>query len=185
MKDFCPNAPSWTVQAEVPLLLRTASGAASAFLPSAPTSSAPGEFVLGDRFSGELRKKADAAAARGPARFGSSPTAKRRLAGKTPRPCRRDIAPIAMGADQRQKSAKSARETLQYFADQGVDLKVISGDNAITVANIAKNSRSRTRRPLVDATTLHSEEDIAEAVQKFSVFGPCDAAAEAAESSRP
>lgn len=69
------------------------------------------------------------------------------------------------------KIRREAPRTLRYFADQGVDLKVISGDNAVTVANIAKKAGLRTADRYVDATTLETEEDIAAAMREYSVFG--------------
>lgn len=69
------------------------------------------------------------------------------------------------------KIRREAPRTLRYFADQGVDLKVISGDNAVTVANIAKKAGLDQAGSYVDATTLETEEDIAEAVRSYSVFG--------------
>lgn len=69
------------------------------------------------------------------------------------------------------KIRAEAPDTLAYFAEQGVDIKIISGDNAITVANIAKKSGLKTAEQYVDATTLQTPEDIKEAAQKYSVFG--------------
>ena len=69
------------------------------------------------------------------------------------------------------KIRAEAPDTLAYFAEQGVDIKIISGDNAITVANIAKKSGLKTAEQYVDATTLQTLEDIKEAAQKYSVFG--------------
>ena len=69
------------------------------------------------------------------------------------------------------KIRPEARKTLRYFADQGVDLKVISGDNAITVANIAKKAGLEQADLFVDATTLKSEDDIKQAAGKYAVFG--------------
>jgi len=69
------------------------------------------------------------------------------------------------------KIRREASRTLRYFADQGVDLKVISGDNAVTVSYIAKKAGLETADKYVDATTLHSHEDIYDAVKKYSVFG--------------
>ena len=68
------------------------------------------------------------------------------------------------------KIRAEAPDTLAYFAEQGVDIKIISGDNAITVANIAK-IRIKTAEQYVDATTLQTPDDIKEAAQKYSVFG--------------
>lgn len=69
------------------------------------------------------------------------------------------------------KIRREAPRTLRYFADQGVDLKVISGDNAVTVANIARKAGLQNADKYVDATTLETEEDIRRAVQEYAVFG--------------
>ena len=69
------------------------------------------------------------------------------------------------------KIRAEAPDTLAYFAEQGVDIKIISGDNAITVASIAKKAGLKTAEQYVDATTLQTPEEIKEAAQKYSVFG--------------
>ena len=69
------------------------------------------------------------------------------------------------------KIRAEAPDTLAYFAEQGVDIKIISGDNAITVANIAKKAGLKTAEQYVDATTLQTPEEIKEAAKKYSVFG--------------
>ena len=69
------------------------------------------------------------------------------------------------------KIRAEAPDTLAYFAEQGVDIKIISGDNPITVANIAKKAGLKTAQQYIDATTLQTPEDIKQAAQKYSVFG--------------
>ncbi|MDU7337112.1 MAG: cation-translocating P-type ATPase [Clostridium sp.] len=69
------------------------------------------------------------------------------------------------------KIRPEAPQTLLYFAEQGVDLKVISGDNPITVSNIAKKAGMQNADNYVDATTLQTEEALAEAAEHYSVFG--------------
>ena len=69
------------------------------------------------------------------------------------------------------KIRREAPRTLRYFADQGVDLKVISGDNAVTVANIARKAGLEHADRYVDASTLETEEDIRRAVKEYAVFG--------------
>lgn len=69
------------------------------------------------------------------------------------------------------KIRDNARETLEYFADQGVDIKVISGDNAVTVANIAKRAGLEGADQYVDATTLKTYDDIKQAAETYTVFG--------------
>ena len=66
---------------------------------------------------------------------------------------------------------KDAKETLAYFNEQGVDLKVISGDDPITVSSIAKRAGLNNAHHYVDATTLSTSEEITEALNKYSVFG--------------
>ncbi len=69
------------------------------------------------------------------------------------------------------KIRPSARLTLEYFADQGVDIKVISGDNAATVSNVAAKAGLNGAERYVDATTLTTPEEIAEAAEEYTVFG--------------
>ncbi len=66
---------------------------------------------------------------------------------------------------------KEAPETFSYFAEQGVEIKVISGDNPVTVSEVAKEAGIQGADKYVDAATLETEEDIAEAVKKYVVFG--------------
>jgi cation-transporting ATPase E len=65
----------------------------------------------------------------------------------------------------------NARETLEYFFDQGVDIKILSGDNVLTVSSVAKRAGLWDADNYVDASKLESYEDIREAVDKYSVFG--------------
>lgn len=65
----------------------------------------------------------------------------------------------------------TAKETLRYFYKEGVDIKIISGDNVTTVSNIAKRAGVKNYDKSVDASTLRTKEDIKEAVSKYAVFG--------------
>ena len=69
------------------------------------------------------------------------------------------------------KIRPSARLTLEYFADQGVDIKVISGDNAATVSNVASKAGLQGAENYIDATTLSTPEEIAAAAGEYTVFG--------------
>ncbi|MEE1076446.1 MAG: cation-translocating P-type ATPase [Acutalibacteraceae bacterium] len=69
------------------------------------------------------------------------------------------------------KIRKEAKATLEYFDKQGVDLKVISGDNVETVSAISADAGLKNYDKVIDATTLETEEDIYNAVEKYSVFG--------------
>ena len=66
---------------------------------------------------------------------------------------------------------ETAKETFAYFHDQGVTVKVISGDNALAVSEVAKRAGIRGAENYVDARTLETDEDIAEAVERYTVFG--------------
>ncbi len=64
-----------------------------------------------------------------------------------------------------------APETLRYFASQGVELKVISGDNAATVSYIAQKAGLANAEQYVDASTLQTEEELRAAASRYTVFG--------------
>lgn len=64
-----------------------------------------------------------------------------------------------------------AKETFSYFAEQGVAIKVISGDNPLTVSEVAGQAGIEGAQNYVDARTLQTEEEIAAAVEKYTVFG--------------
>ena len=66
---------------------------------------------------------------------------------------------------------KEAPETFAYFAEQGVEVKVISGDNPLTVSEVAKEAGIKDAESYVDAATLHTDEDIADAIAEYTVFG--------------
>lgn len=64
-----------------------------------------------------------------------------------------------------------APDTLAYFESQGVDLKVISGDDPVTVSAIARRAGLKNAEQYVDATTITTQEQMDEAVATYSVFG--------------
>ena len=66
---------------------------------------------------------------------------------------------------------ENAESTFTYFKEQGVAIKVISGDNPATVSEVAKRAGIDGAENYVDASTLESEKDITEAVDKYTVFG--------------
>lgn len=65
----------------------------------------------------------------------------------------------------------NVQETFQYMADQDVRIVVISGDNPKTVSEIATMAGIANADRYIDATTLQTEEDFAEAVMKYTIFG--------------
>lgn len=66
---------------------------------------------------------------------------------------------------------ENAESTFTYFKEQGVAIKVISGDNPATVSEVAKRAGIDGAENYVDASTLASEKDITEAVDRYTVFG--------------
>lgn len=66
---------------------------------------------------------------------------------------------------------KDAPETFRYFAEQGVAVKVISGDNPVTVSQVAMEAGIADAATYIDMSTLHTEDDIREAATQYTVFG--------------
>ena len=66
---------------------------------------------------------------------------------------------------------KNAPDILGYFEEQGVDLKVISGDDPVTVAAIAARAGLKDADKYIDATTIYTDEEMEDAILKYSVFG--------------
>lgn len=66
---------------------------------------------------------------------------------------------------------EEAPDTLAFFDSQGVDLKVISGDDPVTVSAIAKKAGLKNANHYIDATTIKTSEEMQRAVAECSVFG--------------
>lgn len=66
---------------------------------------------------------------------------------------------------------ESAKETFSYFAEQGVDVKVISGDNPLTVSRVAAQAGICNADRYTDASTLRDEEAVKKALLENTVFG--------------
>ncbi len=64
-----------------------------------------------------------------------------------------------------------APDTFRYFAEQGVCVKVISGDNPRTVAEVAREAGIPGASLFIDATKLKEDADFDAAVEKYTVFG--------------
>ena len=65
---------------------------------------------------------------------------------------------------------KNAKEMLGYFKEQEVDIKIISGDNPITVSTIAKRAGLEDYESYIDLSTLGSDAEIVDIVDKYSIF---------------
>ncbi|NLH00487.1 MAG: HAD-IC family P-type ATPase, partial [Clostridiales bacterium] len=69
------------------------------------------------------------------------------------------------------KIRKNAPETFRYFEKQGVTIKVISGDNPITVSEVAKRAGIANADRYIDARTLTDDRQIRKAASEYTVFG--------------
>ncbi len=67
------------------------------------------------------------------------------------------------------KIRKNAKKTLKYFEEQGVDVKIISGDSIVTIANIA-NRLNINNIKAIDMTNVHDDE-ISSLIASYNVFG--------------
>ena len=66
---------------------------------------------------------------------------------------------------------ENAKQTFRYFAKQDVQIKVISGDNPLTVSQIAKEAGIEGSENYVDASTIKSNKQLIDALRKYTVFG--------------
>ena len=64
-----------------------------------------------------------------------------------------------------------AQGTFSYFAQQGVAIKVISGDNPATVADVAQRAGIQNADQYIDTTSLQTDEDFLRAADTYTVFG--------------
>lgn len=69
------------------------------------------------------------------------------------------------------KIRAEAKDTLTFFKEQGVTIKIISGDNPVTVKSVAARAGLEDAENYVDASTLVTEEMVYEAADKYTIFG--------------
>lgn len=65
---------------------------------------------------------------------------------------------------------KNAKEMLGFFKEEGVDVKVISGDNPITVSSISRQAGLEDYESYIDLSTIKNDDEIADIVDKYSIF---------------
>ena len=123
-----------------------------------------GEFILRDRFS-EIRETVEAYAQKG-SRVLLLAHSSHAFGDKTLPDAPKPLALVLLS----DKIRASAPETLRYFSEQGVTLKVISGDDAATAASIAGKAGLPGADRFLDASTL-SPEQLREAAEDYTVFG--------------
>ena len=123
-------------------------------------------FVLGEKYDGHLRAMAEEKAAQG-MRVTVLARCKGIIDGDN-LPEIGDILGLVLMTDALRDNAE---ETLRYFREQDVTVKVISGDDPRTVSAIAERVKLEGAGNWVDATTLETEEDIENACERYTVFG--------------
>ena len=64
-----------------------------------------------------------------------------------------------------------AKETLAFFQENDVDIKVISGDNPITVSSLARQAGVKDAHRYIDASTLTTDEELENAIMNYNVIG--------------
>ena len=65
---------------------------------------------------------------------------------------------------------RNAKEMLGYFKEQGVDVKIISGDNPLTVSTIAKKAGLEDYESYIDLSTISTDAEIVNLVDRYSIF---------------
>ncbi len=123
------------------------------------------EFVLKDRF-GEIKEKCEGYAKEG-YRVLVLVTTHEKLT-ETMDSNRMNIVALIVLSDKIRENAKA---TFEYFAQQGVTLKVISGDNPVTVSKVAERAGLSGADQYIDASELDTEEKVYEACDKYTIFG--------------
>ena len=123
------------------------------------------EFVMGSRYE-ELRETAEGWSGKGCrvlliARYAGELTEEPQSGMMRP------LALIILGNRLRPQ----AKETFRYFREQGVTIKVISGDNPVTVSRVAEQAGIPGAECYVDLSVLETEEEIAKAAANCTVFG--------------
>lgn len=124
------------------------------------------EFIFGDLYTAELRARVEAIAAEGKRVLGLAES--RGLVTEEDIPPVEKVCGLCVLSDQVRPGVD---QTLQYFRDQGVNVKIISGDNPVTVSMIAKRAGLPGWDQYVDAATLQTPEVLDDACDKYTVFG--------------
>lgn len=69
------------------------------------------------------------------------------------------------------KIRREAAKTIKYFKEQGVDIKIISGDNPATVSKIAKQVGVENFEKYIDMSTITSQQELEKAALEYTIFG--------------
>ncbi|MGI5212881.1 HAD-IC family P-type ATPase [Plantactinospora sp. CA-290183] len=169
-----PAPPGWTVGERVPFssarkfsgaVLADPSGATAAWRLGAPDVLLPaGHPVLAEADGYGARGLRVLLLAREGCKEGALPIQKAITGGPS-------LHPVALVVLAQRLRPEAAR-TLRYFAEQGVAVKVLSGDNALSVGAVARTLGLPGAQEPVDARTLPTEPvALADAVERNTVFG--------------
>ena len=165
MAEVFGGASDWVCTKHIPFTSEAKWGGAvfeehGAYLAGAP------EFILGGRY-GEVAQRVEQWAAQGCrvlliAGYEGDPVPGELEDGKV-----RPLALVLLAGRIRQE----APETFAYFKEQGVSIRVISGDNPVTVSEVARRAGIDGAEKWVNTETLEEEEDFDRAVVEYTVFG--------------
>lgn len=168
LKSHYPTADGWTVRGRVPF--------SSARKWSAMSFDGQGNWVLGapenvltDAYTGTLRERVEEQARNGRRVLVLASSETEFQDGESALPSVRPEGLVLLEDIVR----ADAPDTLRYFAEQDVTVKVISGDNNVTVGAVARRAGLDGWEANVNATTLPSDDtpEFAEAVAENTVFG--------------
>ena len=162
-----PGATTWTATSRVPFSSARKWSAMSFGDHGTWVLGAP-ENVLGAAFAGDLQARVEARAAEG-----QRVLVLARSAAEVTEASELDVTPTALLLFE-DIVRSDAPATLKYFADQGVTVKVISGDNNVTVGAVARRAGLSDWEANVNAQTLPTDdtsEAFADAVEGSAVFG--------------
>ena len=124
------------------------------------------EFVLADRYPEALRTRVEEIAAEGKRVLVLAEA--QGLVTPEAVPPVRAVCGLCVLSDQLRPYVD---KTLAYFREQDVDIRIISGDNPLTVSRIARRAGLSSWDRWVDASTLTTEETLADACDRYTVFG--------------
>lgn len=165
MAERFGSSPSWSAGRVVPFTSATKWSAVSFPDHGLYAVGAP-EFIVGEQYE-TLRHQVESYSAQGErvlllAKCGGLSGDEKHLTGP--------ITPMALVRISNKIRAE-APDTFRYFAEQKVAIKVISGDNPLTVSQVARRAGIARAEHWVDATTLETDEQIAAAAETYTVFG--------------
>ena len=165
LHELFQGETDWILQRRIPFTSQTKWGGGvfrdqGAFLVGAP------EFILGSRYE-EIREQVDPWSSLGYrvlllAEYHGDPQPNALM--------EKDLTPLALVLITN-RIRPEAPQTFRYFEEQGVAVKVISGDNPVTVSDVAVRAGIRGGENYVDTTLLETEEDFLRAARDFTVFG--------------